>query len=380
MRPTNPPKVRRVLIYDEDASRREAARRRFPSEKYRVVEADGFAGALRLAKTRVPDLVVMGLRAGLSPRDKQFLEILPAGEDGFPVPVVGMLDKESPEALAAARALRVAATVPWERLDDLLAAAELAVLGRRAAPEGPLDVLHVEDDDSYAGLVKEWVGGLGLKLQRLSSGAELTSYLANCLILPLCLLLDLTLLDADGLALCEKVKKSPATQAVPIVLLTGREIPLRECLERHALYRVIKGPDTERELRAALTAIMAQHRRSRGILEVGDLQLDAGTGGVRLEGAPILRAAPGQFAALSLLVQSSPWPVPDERLYPAFLARGAYHSLDHELSVHQTVRTYVSRLRRDLGAALGERIVRVKEDGYAYIPRLPKPPPIVRSS
>ena len=80
-----------------------------------------------------------------------------------------------------------------------------------------IDVLHLEDDDLYADLVKMWITGHGLTLRRVRSRAELLRDLAICAPPPRCLLLDLSLQDSQGLTLCDELKKSPSLQHLPIV-------------------------------------------------------------------------------------------------------------------------------------------------------------------
>jgi len=85
-----------------------------------------------------------------------------------------------------------------------------------------IDVLHVEDDDQYAELVRMWVTARGLVMHRVRSRGELMDYLTVCAPPPRCLLLDMSLKDSAGLSLCDELKKSPTLQQLPIILLSGR--------------------------------------------------------------------------------------------------------------------------------------------------------------
>lgn len=237
----------------------------------------------------------------------------------------------------------------------------------RPAATGSVDVLHVEDDDAWAGLVEVWLTDRGMRVQRLRSGMEARRHLSTCPELPRCLLLDLGLGDESGLALCDHVKASPRLQRLPIIILTARPVPAVDILSHHALYRVEKGTTTEAELAAAIESILTQHERSQGVIDAGDLHLDPAGHKVILRGKEIARLSPGPFSALYLLVRSSPIPVDDDTLYSAFLSRHSYKSPDHELAVRHVLRNYISRLRRDLGSIAGSRITRA-EAGYFYIP------------
>jgi len=241
-----------------------------------------------------------------------------------------------------------------------------------SAETSPVHVLHLDDDDLWAGLVGAWLTARGYKVLRFGFCSELRSYLSRCTRLPLCLLLDLTLRDGDGLALCDEVKNSPAFQHLPIVILTGRPVTQRECLMHEALYRVTKDDGAEEELAAVLDAILRQQERSQGVLDFGDIRVDPRTRTVVQEGRePILLEA-GPFAAFRLLVHSAPNPVDPLRLYAAFLHRHGYHKEDPELAILTTVRNYVSRLRDGLGP-LGARIKAVRREGYVY--KIPAPAP-----
>lgn len=234
-------------------------------------------------------------------------------------------------------------------------------------PESRVDVLHVEDDDAWAGLVKHWLAARGLTVQRMRSGSEMRAHLSVCLSLPRCLLLDLSLGDDDGLTLCDHVKRSPRLQGLPVVVLTARDIRAADVLKRSALYRIEKGTNTEDELAAVILSILTQQERDRGVIDAGDLRLDPRDNAVFLAGKELARLPHGPFAALSALTRSSPLTIADQDLYRAFLSRHPYQTPDHELAVKHVLRNNISLLRRVLGKEVGRRILRA-ESGYFYVP------------
>lgn len=232
-----------------------------------------------------------------------------------------------------------------------------------------IDILHLEDDDEFAALVRLWVAGRGLAIHRVRTRAELMSFLATCAPPPRCLLLDLSLHDSRGLTLCAELKKSPALQQLPIVLHSGAALSSRECLECGACHLIRKGVDGEKELLAALTSVIAQHDRSRGVVDAGDLRLDPQEQTVSLGGRLAAKLDDGPFEALSLLVKSSPESVTDIDLYMAFLERRSHQNKeDPERTVKLVVKNYISRLRGKLGPVAGARIVRSRDEGYVYRP------------
>lgn len=235
-----------------------------------------------------------------------------------------------------------------------------------------VDVLHVEDDDGYAELVWMWVTGRGFSIYRIRSRAELLDYLAVCAPPPRCLLLDMSLKDSAGLSLCDELKKSPSHQRLPIVLLSGSNMTACECQEHGALQLVRKGIDGEPELLAALTTVIAQHDRSRGIVDAGDIRLDPYDRSVLIARKRTVQLTQGYFDGLQILIKSAPDLVTDIDLYMAFLERSSYHHDDAaDLTVRSVVKNYVSRLRGNLGSAVGSRIVRLRNEGYVYHPAGP---------
>ncbi len=341
--------------------------RRLLAGRFEVLEAADGPTALRMMARSGADLVLLDLVLGPPMNGARVLDALRADGRTRGTPVVAV----SGLAGAAERTdlLTRGASAVLSKIDHgaVLAALENA-LARPAEDAAAGDILHAEDDDDWAGLVRRWLEEKGLPVRRMRTGAELLAHLGARSAAPRCVLLDLTLPDADGLELCERVKRDPALQSVPVVIFTGRDIPAAECLRRQALYRVTKGPGARAELEAALDAVLVQQERSRGVVEAGDLRLDPEGGRVFLSRVCVGRLHPGPFAALRLLVRESPAAVGESRLYEAFLSRRPYHKSEPELAARAVVRNYVSRLRRDLGPRLGERLVRVKGRGYAYRP------------
>jgi DNA-binding response OmpR family regulator len=233
-------------------------------------------------------------------------------------------------------------------------------------------ILHLELDPEWVRRVGRWVRGLGLDYQALGGRAELRERLSGERERPLCVILDARLGAEDGLAICESLKSAPASQAVPIVVLTDCDEAPERLLERGALHAVRKDARAESMLGAVLRAVLSQHDKSQGVIEAGDIQLDPRDRTVLIRDVSRVSFHPGPFAAFRRLVTASPDSVPDSELYAVFLERHAYAKPDHQLSERATLRNYVSRLRLDLGPRVGRRIVRLAA-GYAYVPDKPLP-------
>ena len=88
------------------------------------------------------------------------------------------------------------------------------------APAGVIDVVLVEDSDDDALLVRKRLGHDGFRVTHVTTLAEALPELA-VRAAPLCVLLDLSLPDADGLEGIERLQTE--APAVPVVVLTGND-------------------------------------------------------------------------------------------------------------------------------------------------------------
>lgn len=374
MRPA-PPLPRRVLLIDADIHYRRLVRSRITPSHYSIHEAASEREAASMVASIDPQLIILGSTRPTDADGDGLLGRLRRNDATRGLPIVKISDTAGLDALAAAIQDGATEVVLKQDPAGLLSAIERALLPRERERNRyeAADILHLDDDDGWTDLVRIWLERRGLKTQRVRSLADLRTYLIRCRRLPRCLLLDLGLQDGDGLEFLERLKESPKFQNLPVVVFTGRPVTPLECLERFALGRLIKDPGVEEELGRTLEAVLSQQDRTQGVVDAGDLRLDPRTREVFRAGRSPVHLEPGRYAALHLLVCSSPSALEDAALYQAFLERHSYKGSDGELTVRQTVRNYVSRLRHALGPELGARIVYVKGEGYAYRPPVPLP-------
>ncbi|MGI6498832.1 MAG: winged helix-turn-helix domain-containing protein [Oscillospiraceae bacterium] len=78
----------------------------------------------------------------------------------------------------------------------------------------------VEDDDGIRELIVYTLQTAGFEVLGLSSGAALMEQLQRKL--PQLLLLDIMLPGEDGLSLLKRLRSSPSTQALPVILVTAK--------------------------------------------------------------------------------------------------------------------------------------------------------------
>lgn len=84
-----------------------------------------------------------------------------------------------------------------------------------------LDVLLVEDSKTQAMQIKETLESVGLQVRVAYDGAEgLREAVANP---PQLIVLDVNLPSMDGFQICRRLKRTPNTQDVPVIMLTDQD-------------------------------------------------------------------------------------------------------------------------------------------------------------
>ena len=138
------------------------------------------------------------------------------------------------------------------------------------------------------------------------------------------IVLDLMLPAMDGLEVCRRLKADRRTQAIPVLMLTGRseEADVIRGLEMGADDYMVK-PFSPKVLIARLRAVLRRLGEAQGeapvALVLHDLTIDAAAGEVRAAGSTIPLSHP-EFRFLHLLASAALAadgdPQPDPRLFP----------------------------------------------------------------
>jgi len=223
-------------------------------------------------------------------------------------------------------------------------------------------VLIVEDDSDIAELVAHYLRGAGHQVQRVASGAEVMSRLrahpADLVIL------DVMLPGMDGFTVAEAIRAEPATNEVPIIMLTarGEESDRVGGLERGADDYVTK-PFSPKELTARVTALLRRSARTVGapaVVQYGPITIDNDRHQITVDGEEV-RLTAKEFLLLLYLVQH----------------RGRVLSRDLLLSDvwgyqytggTRTVDVHIRRLREKL-PVLSTAIETIKQFGYKLAER-----------
>lgn len=337
-------------------------------------EAVSIEEALQAVQRDDFDLVVLdlGFSGGLQGGD--LLKSLREGGVDVPILVVtgnfSGLDRDSLFRLGAADVLHKPLHIYQLRaaVIDILSA--VSATRRAAWREAAARVLHVEDTDDWAVLVRLWLDQTGYASHRVGCRAELMRFLRSCRELPDCILLDLSLPDIDGLALCDELKGHPEYQAIPLVVFTARGDDRLAAMKRLAVQVVVKAGGPRKpvleNLFAAVDATIDQAERTRGVYKKSGLRLDPKGHRVFADQRCVAAVDPAKFAMLRLLLERSPSPVSEDELRLC-LPRSGYRRSHPEDPDPNTVAVYVSALRRYENLATVVQIIHQPGKGYALL-------------
>jgi two-component system, OmpR family, alkaline phosphatase synthesis response regulator PhoP len=80
-------------------------------------------------------------------------------------------------------------------------------------------ILVVDDNAEYLDLLRMGLKRFGFSIASANNGIEALKKARS--VSPHCIVLDLVLPELDGFAVCETLRKNPATAHIPVVMLTG---------------------------------------------------------------------------------------------------------------------------------------------------------------
>ena len=227
-------------------------------------------------------------------------------------------------------------------------------------------VLVVEDDDDIRELVSYNLLKEGYQVAGVACGEDALAAVAAKP--PDLILLDLMLPGLDGLSVCRQLKGNPATEPLPVVMLTakGEEADIVAGLNLGADDYVTK-PFSPKVLLARVQAVLrrAAAERRRGeeepepaeTIEIRELTIHLGRHEVSVEGRPVELTAT-EFKLLHFLAQRPGWVFTRQQILDG-VHGDTYASTDRAVDVQ------VVGLRRKLGPA-GSYIETVRGVGYRF--------------
>ncbi len=251
------PKGPYVLLFEQEAGQEALLREHLEPAGFPVVSATDPVTLLDLAGDRRP----AGIVVDIPPSDPEcawsLVSTLRARfGDHLPLVVTGVVDEQDRAEALGVRAFLVKPFDP-RRL--------LAILEERPVRR----VLVVDDDELILRLLTVVLEGSGLKTETVMDGEEALRRVAADP--PDLVLLDLMMPGMDGFEVLDHLRAHPATEGLPVVVLTARHLSAteREQLQRKGAFVLTKGEYSAVRLRAAVeTALRERRPRSLEAVEV----------------------------------------------------------------------------------------------------------------
>jgi PAS domain S-box-containing protein len=207
-----------ILVIDDDPAVLEFMTRSLTAKGVRVVTAaDGEAG-LRLAAEFRPAVIFLDV---LMPRMDGWavLSALKADPKLMNIPVIMMtLLNETEMGYMLGAAEYLTKPIDRDRLVD--------VLEKYHAAGGGAELLIVEDDEPTRSVIRRALAKHGWTVAEAENGRAGLEQLARCR--PSLILLDLMMPEMDGFEFLEELRKHDEWQAIPIVVLTSKDLTLDE--------------------------------------------------------------------------------------------------------------------------------------------------------
>src|SRR6202046_1533400 len=163
------------------------------------------------------------------------------------------------------------------------------LIGGRTESARPV-IFVVEDEEDIARLISRNLQAAGFEVQSFVSGASVLTEAVREM--PALFLLDVMLPGSDGFELCRHIRTSAVLSATPIIFLTAKtsEADRVKGLELGGDDYITK-PFSPRELVARVRSVLRGVRQPPvmpEVLRVGDLEIDASSMTVQVEGRTIL--------------------------------------------------------------------------------------------
>ncbi len=221
-------------------------------------------------------------------------------------------------------------------------------------------VLVVEDEEDIRELLRYNLEREGFAVSCAATGEE--GLRCARAATPHLVLLDLMLPGIDGLEVCRALRRDPATENIPIVILTakGEEADIVSGLELGADDYITK-PFSPKVVIARLRAVL--RRKSRPLparnepIQVHDVAIDPGRHEVRVGGQPV-ELTFTEFRLLQVLARRPGW------VFTRYQIVNAIRGEDYAVT-DRSVDVQVVGLRKKLGPA-GRYIETVRGVGYRF--------------
>jgi len=223
----------------------------------------------------------------------------------------------------------------------------------------PSSILVIEDEPAISELISVNLQHAGHCPIRAYNAEQAQNLISD--VLPDLVLLDWMLPLVSGIEVCRRIRRSPETRSLPVIILTarGEETDRVRGLDSGADDYVVK-PFSPSELVARLRAVMrrAQPSTAQDLLQYADVEVDTAAHRVSRGGKPI-HLGPTEFRLLRYLMLHPGRVFSREQLLDAVWGHDVYVEA-------RTVDVHIRRLRKALNANGATDVVRtVRSAGYA---------------
>jgi len=220
-------------------------------------------------------------------------------------------------------------------------------------------VLVVEDEAPLVTMLRYNLEREGFQVCEAGDGEEALVQIAERR--PDLVLLDWMLPLVSGIEVCRRIRRSPETRSLPVIILTAREEETDRVrgLDSGADDYVVK-PFSPSELVARLRAVMrrAQPSATQNVLQFADVEVDTTAHRVSRAGRSI-HLGPTEFRLLRYLIAHPGRVFSREQLLDAVWGHDVYVEA-------RTVDVHIRRLRKALNSGDALDVVRtVRSAGYA---------------
>jgi signal transduction histidine kinase/CheY-like chemotaxis protein len=209
-----------VLVIDDDPSVHDVMRRFLSKEGFRAETASGGEEGLRLARELRPDAITLDvLMPGMD--GWTVLTALKTDPDLADIPVIMLTivdDKNMGYAVGASEYM----TKPIDR-DRLV-----AILQKYRSAPPPLRVLVVEDETATREMLRRTLEKEGWAVIEAENGRVALERVAENQ--PALILLDLMMPEMDGFEFVDELRKNEAWRAIPVVVVTARDLTAEDHL------------------------------------------------------------------------------------------------------------------------------------------------------
>jgi signal transduction histidine kinase/CheY-like chemotaxis protein len=236
-----------ILVVDDDPTARELLTRTLESKGYRVIVARNGLEALALARQHKPHAITLDV---MMPQLDGWGALRQLKEDAelrnIPVIMVTILNERG-LAIPLGAAELLTKPIDRRRLT--------ALLENYCGSSKENTVLVIEDDAATRELLCRSVAGIGYRADAAVNGQDGLDWLAKNPA-PDLILLDLMMPHLDGFGFLREMRRNPAFEALPVIIVTAKELTDEDMRRLHELQADVITKD--HEYLEELVAIMRQ--------------------------------------------------------------------------------------------------------------------------